>query len=85
MIYFLLPLEHNQVGCEDVVNIIFLIVMIKLQEKQGGTIVLAHGLSGAAHHAEEGKEVWLLCLLLSKLLGQAQFPGPMGLEAACSP
>lgn len=36
-------------------------------------------------NAEEGKEVWLLCLLLSKLLGQAQFPGPMGLEAACSP
>lgn len=30
--------------------------MIKLQEKQGGTIVLAHGLSGVAHHAEEGKE-----------------------------
>ena len=50
-----------------------------------GQSLLAHGLSGAAHHAEEGKEVWLLCLLLSKLLGQAQFPGPMGLEAACSP
>lgn len=32
--------------------------------------------------AEEGREVWLPWLLLSKLLGQAQFPGPMGLEAA---
>lgn len=36
-------------------------------------------------NAEEGREVGLLCPLLSKLLGQAQFPGPMGLEAACSP
>lgn len=39
----------------------------------------------ASFSAEEAREVWLPWLLLSQLLGQAQFPRPTGLEAGCSP